>query len=61
MEFKFMQKVAIDTGYFGDFIENLECLFIGYYKPNSGCPKCLLHCPKLKKSFYYPLERVKTL
>jgi hypothetical protein len=48
--FNFMDKVLTWT--------NKECLFIAYYRQNSGHPRCMLHCPTTKETFFYSLSKI---
>jgi hypothetical protein len=45
-----MDKVKTWTG--------KECLFIAYYKMNSGHKRCMLHCPTTKETFFYSLSKI---
>ena len=57
--FEFMQKVYINTTINGKFIEDLECLFIAYYRMYSKHQRALLHCPGKKITFYYTLNNIR--
>lgn len=57
--FEFMQKVYINTTINGKFIEDLECLFISYYRMYSKHQRALLHCPGKKTTFYYTLNNIR--
>ncbi len=57
--FEFMQKVYINTTINGKFIEDLECLFIAYYRLESAHQRALLHCPKYKQTFYHSLNNIR--
>ena len=57
MQFNFMDKV-IAVSPFDNNYTKVECLFISYYKMKSAHKRCLLHCPKLKKTFFYSLHHL---
>jgi hypothetical protein len=53
MTYKFMDKVKVRHN--GEVV---ECLFIAYYRMYSLHKRCLLHCPKLKESFFDSLTNI---